>query len=325
MGCRTSLIYKYVPPKINRRILAQQSVFLINLTGKIDKQRHNNIIIPAKNKQSILSDLEKIGISQKTLFHDFTGFVEWFIYDERDKYDSLVYDAEKYFENTENEKAQISIEKAIHLGKKLRINNSEMASLYHSYGYSFDEQGYYANALKQYKKALSIYEKELGREHPATTTTLNNIALIYDTLGQYDKALEMQYKIVLIEQKVLGAEHPDLAVSYNNIGLAYDHKKDYENALKYYHKAFDIYKKVFREGHYNIVTAYLNISTIYYKQNNYENSLKWSIQALKCTDKEYPVTVKVYNNIALIYYKQGRYQDALDECNKAISICKGKS
>ena len=76
-----------------------------------------------------------------------------------------------------------------------------MATLYVS-------QGNYSEALKWHRKALSIREKVLGKEHPDTATTCNNIAVVYASQGNYSKALEWYRKTLLIEEKLLGKEHP---------------------------------------------------------------------------------------------------------------------
>ena len=41
-------------------------------------------------------------------------------------------------------------------------------------------QGRYADAEPLYKRALAIYEKALGPDHPYVATTLNNLAVLYD-------------------------------------------------------------------------------------------------------------------------------------------------
>ena len=44
--------------------------------------------------------------------------------------------------------------------------------------------GGYAKAEPLYRRALAICEKALGREHPDTATSLNNLAQLYRTDGR---------------------------------------------------------------------------------------------------------------------------------------------
>ncbi|TQV61534.1 MAG: tetratricopeptide repeat protein [Sulfurovum sp.] len=48
----------------------------------------------------------------------------------------------------------------------------------------------YPKALEYYQKSLTIKEKVLGLEHPKTSTSYNNIGLVYKSMGDYPKALE---------------------------------------------------------------------------------------------------------------------------------------
>jgi tetratricopeptide (TPR) repeat protein len=324
----SDIIYRFLPPNINRRILAQQSVFLINITGKLDKSKHYSIVIASNDKQNILKELELFGVSQNKLFHDFQGFIEWFDYSSTENFYTLIAEAEERLGKANYSQAIAIFENALKLGISLFGEDGlEIASVYHSLGYAYDEQGEWDKALELYNNALTIYKHKLGNEHPSTTTTLNNIALIYDVMGDYDKALELHKFILQTEESILGKNHYDVAVSYNNLALVYYHKgysekesKYYDNALINYNKALEIYKKSLKSNHHNIITAYLNISTVYLETGNYNKSLEYSKKALGISDKEYPDTVKIYNNIASIYLKREEYKEALEMCEKALFI-----
>ena len=54
----------------------------------------------------------------------------------------------------------------------------------------YSRKGEYDIALEWYEKALAIREKVLGKDHPDTATTYNNIAGVYSRKGEYDIALE---------------------------------------------------------------------------------------------------------------------------------------
>jgi tetratricopeptide (TPR) repeat protein len=51
---------------------------------------------------------------------------------------------------------------------------------------------------------LVIREKVLGKEHPHTATTYNNIAEVYDNQGDHPRALEWFHKALAINEKALG-------------------------------------------------------------------------------------------------------------------------
>ena len=86
------------------------------------------------------------------------------------------------------------------------------------FGFVYDDQGKYAEALDWYGKALAIWEKVLGRQHPDTARTYNGIAIVYGRQGKYAEALEWYGKALAIQEKVLGRQHPSTARTWNNIG-----------------------------------------------------------------------------------------------------------
>ena len=45
----------------------------------------------------------------------------------------------------------------------------------------YDSLGDYAKAEPLYKRALAIWEKALGPDHPDVATSLNNLAALYDS------------------------------------------------------------------------------------------------------------------------------------------------
>ena len=77
--------------------------------------------------------------------------------------------------------------------------------------------GDYAKAEPLFKEALEIRQKVLGREHPDTAASLNNLAKLYWAMGDYAKAEPLYKEALEIRQKVLGPEHPDTATSLNNL------------------------------------------------------------------------------------------------------------
>jgi tetratricopeptide (TPR) repeat protein len=70
--------------------------------------------------------------------------------------------------------------------------------------------GDYSKALEYHQKSLAISEKVLGKEHPFTAISYNNIGSVYNSMGDYRKAYEFMQKAVDIWQKVLPVNHPNL-------------------------------------------------------------------------------------------------------------------
>ncbi|GHU15706.1 hypothetical protein FACS189441_7740 [Betaproteobacteria bacterium] len=318
-------IYIFDPPSLNRRIIIQQSILLFSPLGVIDTSANKKkIVIPHACKDSIVKELALVGITRKNLFPDFSGFVEWFSFEiksDKERYDEIVEEANKFYSTADYDKAISSYTKAIEFAEKDSI---DLAFLDNNIGLVYKCQGDYSKALEWHEKALAIREKVLGKEHPDTATSYNNIALVYNKQGDYPKALEWHEKALVIYEKVLGKEHPDTATSYNNIALVYNKQGDYPKALEWHEKALVIYEKVLGKEHPDTATIYNNIALVYDNQGDYPKALEWYEKDLaiceKVLGKEHPSTATSYNNIALVYNNQGNYEKALEWYEKALVI-----
>ena len=97
--------------------------------------------------------------------------------------------------------------------------------------------GDYDKALEYHLKALEIREKVLGKEHPDTAISYNNIGTVYYIKGDYDNALKYLFKALEIREKKLGPEHPLTRTTYRNIGNVYMKMGNKQEAQKWFDKA----------------------------------------------------------------------------------------
>jgi len=191
-------------------------------------------------------------------------------------------------------------------------------------GWLYDEQGEYGKALEYYERALAIKEKTLGKEHPSTAVTYNNMAVVFRAQGEYGKALEYHERALAIREKALGKEHPHTATTYNNMALVFHDQGDYGKALEYYGRALAIRKKALGEEHPDTATTYNNMAEVFRAQDDYGKALEYHGRALAIQEKvlgeEHPSTASTYNNMAVVFHDQGDYDKALEYYGRALAI-----
>jgi len=223
-----------------------------------------------------------------------------------------------------NKKVEELYEQVILMAQKVEYEPRKYAEILFNFAIFLDDTAQYSKALEFHFKAVNIIEKVLGKEHPDTASSYNNIGIVYDRQGDYPKALEYYFKALNIREKVLGKEHPDTASSYNCIGLVYDSQGDYPKALEFHFKALDIYEKVLGKEHPDTASSYNNIGIVYDRQGDYPKALEYFFKALnireKVLGKEHPDTASSYNSIGLVYDSQGDYPKALEFHFKALDI-----
>ncbi|MCL2352212.1 MAG: tetratricopeptide repeat protein [Firmicutes bacterium] len=196
--------------------------------------------------------------------------------------------------------------------------------LFFNLAYGFNETAKYPDAVFFYNIALEIREKVLGKDHPDTATTYNNMAMVYKVQGDYGRALEFYGKALTISEKVLGKDHPDTATTYNNMAVVYEAQGYYDKALKFHGKVLEIREKVLEEDHPDTATTYNNMAVVYENKGDYDRALEFYGKAFaiyeKVLGKDHPDTATTYNNMAGIYYAQGDYGRALEFFGKALAI-----
>ena len=107
----------------------------------------------------------------------------------------------------------ISLAHAQGAGIEWDILNQEVLKLHH--------EGKYDHATLVARKALQVAEQNVGSDHPAVATSLNNLAALYDTQGDYAKAEPLYKRSLAIWEKALGSDHPNVAISLENIASLY--------------------------------------------------------------------------------------------------------
>ncbi len=116
--------------------------------------------------------------------------------------------------------------------------------LYNNLGVNYQDFNMYEESLQSYRKALPIYEKIFGENHPYTYGLYQNIGSV---MYQYHKDSAMNHEALkyFIKAKDIilqryGTRHPVLVKTYNYLGLIYGQLGDRENALKYCILASDL-------------------------------------------------------------------------------------
>jgi tetratricopeptide (TPR) repeat protein len=117
-----------------------------------------------------------------------------------------------------------------------------------------------AGALPLYRRALENRERVLGKEHPSTLLSLNNLALCIKTLGDPAGALPLIRRALESRERVLGPEHPSTLLSLNNLALCIKTLGDRAGALPLYRRALDSQERILGAEHPNTLLSLNNLA-----------------------------------------------------------------
>ena len=161
-------------------------------------------------------------------------------------------------------------------------------------GEAYLQQGNFAAALKEFKKA----EKKYPDDH----LLQYDLGLLYALKERYDEAI-VHYKKALELSPTYGA-------AMNSLANAYAGKKNWDQAIFYYRKVInDI---LYATPHF----AYTGMGNAYFYKGDLQRSEKNYQQALKIK----PDFVRALQGISETYIAMGRLPEAVEKLEKAVRL-----
>ena len=198
---------------------------------------------------------------------------------------------------------------------KRYISRSMMGDIYES-------MAEYPSAIHEYQLALDGQEKILGKGHPDTLGTVQNIAIVFWNKGEYDKALKWYQRALDGKEKVLGKDHIDTLLTVQNMAIVFWNKGEYDKALEWYQRALDGNEKVLGKGHPDTLRTVHNMAIVFRNKGEYDRALEWNQRALdgqeKVLGKDHPDTLLTVHNMANVFRNKGEYDKALEWSQRAL-------
>jgi len=120
-----------------------------------------------------------------------------------------------------------------------------------------NKQGKYIDTEAMNRQMLEIKEEVLGKTHPFTLITINNLALVLDRQGKYINAKAINRQTLKISEEVLGKTHPNTLTSVYCLVYLFQEKQKYKEVLLLYYKVYINYNLLL-DSEYLITKAYIN-------------------------------------------------------------------
>ena len=175
-------------------------------------------------------------------------------------------------------------------------------------GFAADQQGNYAEAVKQTKAALSAAEA-FGPDDPCLATTLNNLGELYRTQGRYTEVEPLHKRALAIREKALGPDDPSVAQSLNNLAGLYRAQGRYAKAEPLYKRALAIFEKTLGPTHPDVATSLNNLAGLYDAQGRYAEAEPLYKRALAILEKalgpEHPHVALTLTNLGGALHRPG--------------------
>lgn len=208
--------------------------------------------------------------------------------------------------------------------KNLDANHPNIALTTLLRGQYFRRIGDRANADRNFRQALTLYENALGKEHPAIFDSLMRLSGLYISLNDYDAAVSYLQRAEQIVAKNYGADHKMMAGIVNNLGVVFMSKKDYDPAEKYFLRTIDIGEKANESEQYRYTLTMQNLGIIYREKKDFQRSLDYYERTLKIREKilgkEHSQFAWALYGIAGVYFTMGERAKALEILQRVREI-----
>jgi len=202
--------------------------------------------------------------------------------------------------------------------------SAKLGSLMNWCGMYYYGRANYKDAEPLYRRALNIYEEELGANHPDVANSLNNLAALLQYQGKYADAELMLRRALKIIEEQLGTDHPIVANSLNSLAVLLQYQGKYADAEPLSRRALKIREEQLCTDHPDIANSLHNLAGLLQDQGRYDDAELLYNRALKISEErlgaDHPDVATSLNNLAGLFQAQGKYANAETLFRRALKI-----
>ncbi len=178
----------------------------------------------------------------------------------------------------------------------------------------YQQLGQYDDALPLQTRALEINRRVLGKEHPVTLRTINDLGALFHAQGKLAEAETYLKEALDTRRRVLGDEHPDTLSSLNAMGYLRDDEGKLDEAERYYREALDRRRRVLGGDHPDTLITINNLGMLLKTQGKLveaEPYFRESVEkSRRVLGEEHTDTLIAINNLGLLLQEQGKLDEA---------------
>ncbi|HEU5291777.1 MAG TPA: CHAT domain-containing tetratricopeptide repeat protein [Cyclobacteriaceae bacterium] len=164
-------------------------------------------------------------------------------------------------------------------------------------------------AFEYYEKALEMYQKLHGNDHPKIAIANTNLGYLYHAEKLYGDAVNNYESALKIWEKIYSQPHPNKALVLMNLGQTYSSMGDQKAALAFYEKARTMYESSQGKKHPDLAYVYNLLGNELKAQHkfdeaiiNYQKALIANIPNFDNEDVSVNPRINIYYNGTQLLY-----------------------
>jgi serine/threonine protein kinase/tetratricopeptide (TPR) repeat protein len=203
-----------------------------------------------------------------------------------------------------------------------------VADLQDRLGLTLHRLGHHREAIGLFVKARDTHNAHLGADHPATLTSMNNLANGYQAVGDLALALPLYEDTLKRRKKRLGADHSATLTSMNNLANGYKAVGKLHLTLPLYVDTLKLRKERLGDDHPDTLQSMNNLAAGYRAAGKLALALPLYEEALRLRKvrlgPHHPDTLQSMNNLALGYLAGRELHRALPLLEETLELRKAK-
>ncbi|KAJ6014714.1 TPR-like protein [Penicillium herquei] len=191
---------------------------------------------------------------------------------------------------------------------------SDESALVLKVGWAYRQLGKYDDAEVMCRRALQAREKILGKEHPDTLISINDLGLVLERQGRYEEAEAIHQCALQAREKILGQEHPDTLISINDLAIVLERQGRFKEAVFMHQRVLQGKEKILGPEHLETLNSINNLGVVLERQGRFKEAESMHQRVLRGREKilgpEHLETLVSINNIGVVLERQGRFKEA---------------
>ena len=160
-----------------------------------------------------------------------------------------------------------------------------------------------------------LHERVLGRDHPGTLTTRNNLAAAYRAAGRLGEAVPLLEETLAEQERVLGRDHPSTLTTRGNLAVAYRAAGRLGEAAALLEEVLADHVRVLGRDHPGTLTTRGNLALAYRAAGRLGEAVPLLEEVLadhvRLLGPDHPDTLTIRGNLAGAYRDAGRLGEAV--------------
>jgi tetratricopeptide (TPR) repeat protein len=203
--------------------------------------------------------------------------------------------------------------------------SAEWADVLNRVGQFFHGRAYYSEAIELLHASAEIRERVFGPNHPDTSISIHNIALVLRDQGNLEGARTLYERVLQIRETALGPNDPRTAIALNSLAGVLAELGDLGAAQAQLERAVQILENTAGAPALIVGATLDSLAGVYHHQGKQADARALYERALAVREEglgsEHPHTASSLHNLALALKDEGDFEAAQPLLERALSIC----